>query len=103
MPAQSLKIGLIGAGRIGRMHAEHITTRIPSAELVIVADVFEESASQCARRFAIPSATQDYRAVLDRSDVEAVVICSSTDTHARIIEDAAQAGKHVFCEKPISL
>jgi myo-inositol 2-dehydrogenase/D-chiro-inositol 1-dehydrogenase len=103
MPAQSLKIGLIGAGRIGRMHAEHITTRIPSAELVIVADVFEESASQCARRFAIPSATQDYRAVLDRSEVEAVVICSSTDTHARIIEDAAQAGKHVFCEKPISL
>jgi myo-inositol 2-dehydrogenase/D-chiro-inositol 1-dehydrogenase len=103
MPAQSLKIGLIGAGRIGRMHAEHITTRIPSAELVMVADVFEESARQCARRYAIPYATQDYRAVLDHPDIEAVVICSSTDTHARIIEDAAQAGKHIFCEKPISL
>ena len=103
MPAQLLKIGLIGAGRIGRVHAEHLATRIPSAELVMVADVFEENAWQCARRYAIPSATQDYRAILDNPEIEAVVICSSTDTHARIIEDAAQAGKHVFCEKPIAL
>jgi myo-inositol 2-dehydrogenase/D-chiro-inositol 1-dehydrogenase len=103
MPAQSLKIGLIGAGRIGRLHAENLTTRLPSVELVMVADVFEENARQCAVRYAIPSATQDYHAILDRSDIEAVMICSSTDTHARIIEEAAQAGKHIFCEKPIAL
>ncbi|GAC1399128.1 MAG: inositol 2-dehydrogenase [Ktedonobacteraceae bacterium] len=103
MPAQSLKIGLIGAGRIGRVHAGHLTSRIPSAELVMVADVFEENAQQCAKRYAIPFATQDYRVLLDRSDIEAVMICSSTDTHARIIEEAAQAGKHIFCEKPIAL
>lgn len=100
MPA--LKLGLIGAGRIGRMHAEHLTTRIPSADLIMVADVFEENARQCARRYAIPSTTQDYRAILDNPEIEAVVICSSTDTHARIIEEAAQAGKHIFCEKPIA-
>ena len=103
MTADLLKIGLIGAGRIGRVHAEHLTTHIPSAELVMVADVFEENAKQCAKRYAIPFATQDYHAILDRPDIEAVVICSSTDTHARIIEEAAQAGKHIFCEKPIAL
>ena len=103
MTADLLKIGLIGAGRIGRLHAEHLTTRIESAELVMVADVLEENARQCAKRYAIPLATQDYHAILDRPDIEAVVICSSTDTHARIIEEAAQAGKHIFCEKPIAL
>src|SRR5436305_6965440 len=103
MTADLLKIGLIGAGRIGRLHAEHLTTRITSAELVMVADVFEENAKQCAKRYAIPLATQDYHAILDRADIEAVVICSSTDTHAQIIEEAAQAGKHIFCEKPIAL
>src|SRR5205085_12280538 len=103
MPEHSLKIGLIGAGRIGRLHAAHLTTRITSAELVMVADVFEENAKQCAKRYAIPFATQDYHAILDHPDIQAVVICSSTDTHARIIEEAAQAGKHIFCEKPIAL
>jgi myo-inositol 2-dehydrogenase/D-chiro-inositol 1-dehydrogenase len=103
MPAELLKIGLIGAGRIGRMHAEHLSMRVSSAELVMVADVFEENARQCAKRYGIPFATQDYHAVLARPDIEAVAICSSTDTHARIIEEAAQAGKHIFCEKPIAL
>lgn len=103
MPAQSLKIGLIGAGRIGHVHAAHLTSAIPLADLVMVADVFEENAKRCAKRYAIPSATQDYHALLNSRDIEAVVICSSTDTHARIIEEAAQAGKHIFCEKPIAL
>ncbi len=103
MAANSLKIGLIGAGRIGSLHAEHITSRIPSTELVMVADAFEEAARKCAQRYGIPFATQDYHAILDNSDIEAVIICSSTDTHARIIEEAAQAGKHIFCEKPIAL
>ena len=54
MPANSLKIGLIGAGRIGLMHAEHLTSRVRSAELLIVADAFEEAAKECAERYAIP-------------------------------------------------
>jgi myo-inositol 2-dehydrogenase/D-chiro-inositol 1-dehydrogenase len=103
MPAKSLKIGLIGAGRIGLLHAEHLTLRIPSADLFMVTDVFEEAAKRCAERYAIPYFEQDYHAVLDHPDIQAVVICSSTDTHARIIEEAAQAGKHIFCEKPIAL
>jgi myo-inositol 2-dehydrogenase / D-chiro-inositol 1-dehydrogenase len=103
LPVNSLKIGLIGAGRIGLLHAEHLTSRIPSAELIMVADWFEEAARQCAERYAIPYATQNYRAVLNHPDIQAVVICSSTDTHAKIIEESAQAGKHIFCEKPIAL
>jgi myo-inositol 2-dehydrogenase / D-chiro-inositol 1-dehydrogenase len=103
MPANSLKIGLIGAGRIGRLHAEHLTSRISSADLIMVADVFEEAARQCAELYGIPYSTRDYREVLDYPDIQAVVICSSTDTHAQFIEEAAQAGKHIFCEKPIAL
>ncbi len=103
MPAEVLNIGLIGAGRIGQVHADHLTTRIPSARLLMVADVSAPAARACAERYAIPAFAQDYRAVLDRPDIQAVVICSSTDTHAQIIEEAAHAGKHIFCEKPIAL
>jgi len=99
----SLKLGLIGAGRIGHLHAEHLTSRIPSAELVMVVDAFEEAARECAECYAIPDFSQDYHDVLAHPDIQAVVICSSTNTHARIIEEAAQAGKHIFCEKPIAL
>lgn len=103
MPVRSLKIGLIGAGRIGLLHAEHLTSRIPSADLLMVADVSEAMARQCAERYAVPYATPDYHAILEHPDIQAVVICSSTNSHAQIIEEAAQAGKHIFCEKPIAL
>jgi myo-inositol 2-dehydrogenase / D-chiro-inositol 1-dehydrogenase len=102
MPEQLLKMGLIGAGRIGRLHAQHLATRIPEARLLIVADVFEDAARKCAEDYAIPFSTRHYREVLNHPDVQAVVICSSTDTHAQMIEEAARAGKHIFCEKPIA-
>ncbi len=100
MPTK-INIGLIGAGRIGKLHAEHLSTRIADARLVAVADVAFQAAQECAARWHIPLAAQNYRTLLERDDIEAVVVCSSTDTHAQIIEEAAQAGKHVFCEKPI--
>lgn len=103
MPAQSLNMGLIGAGRIGSLHAANLTTRIPQARLLMVADSVEDAARQCAERYAIPRSARDYRAILDNPEIEAIIICSSTDTHAHIIEEAAQAGKHIFCEKPIAL
>jgi len=103
MYAPTLKLGLIGAGRIGRLHADHLTTRIPAVEVLMVADAFEAAARECAARCAIPDFSQDYRDVLAHPDIEAVIICSSTDTHARVIKEAARAGKHIFCEKPIAL
>jgi myo-inositol 2-dehydrogenase/D-chiro-inositol 1-dehydrogenase len=103
MPANVLTIGLIGAGRIGCLHAQHLTARIPHVDLRVVADVSESAARECAERYGIQSEVQDYRVILEDPDIQAVVICSSTDSHARIIEEAAQAGKHIFCEKPIAL
>jgi myo-inositol 2-dehydrogenase/D-chiro-inositol 1-dehydrogenase len=103
MPTETLNIGLIGAGRIGRLHAENLVTRIPSARLRMIADVNEESARQCAQQLGVAEVASDYRALLESRDIQAVLICSATDTHAEMIEAAAQAGKHIFCEKPIAL
>src|SRR3712207_2329711 len=103
MSARTVNIGLIGAGRIGRLHAEHLAYRIPGARLLMVADVNIEAARACAARYDIPDAVYDYHALCLNPDVDAVVICSATNTHARIIEEAAAAGKHIFCEKPIAL
>ena len=97
-----LNIGLIGAGRIGRVHAANLTTRIPTARLLSVADVSLNAAQQCAQQWAIPDAVSDYRTLLERKDIDAIAICSATNTHAQIIEEAAQAGKQIFCEKPIA-
>jgi myo-inositol 2-dehydrogenase/D-chiro-inositol 1-dehydrogenase len=100
---QTIKLGLIGAGRIGRVHAENLTYRIPEAELVTVSDLFVEAAENLAGELGLPAAYQDHRRILADPSIDAVLICSSTDTHARFIAEAAQAGKQIFCEKPIAL
>ncbi|RLC61959.1 MAG: inositol 2-dehydrogenase [Chloroflexota bacterium] len=99
--ASKVNVGLIGAGRIGRLHAEHLAFRIPQANLLAVSDIILEAAQKCAAEFGIPKAIQDHREIMEDPNIEAVVICSSTDTHAQMIEEAAAAGKHIFCEKPI--
>lgn len=99
---QTVNVGVIGAGRIGRVHAKHLSYHIRRATLQAVADIDREAAQECAREFEVPMVTPDYREILDAPDIDAVVICSSTDTHKQIIQEAAAAGKHVFCEKPIA-
>lgn len=94
---------MIGAGRIGKLHAKNLSSRVGQAELACVADINMEFARKCAKENGIKDYYGDYRKVLERKDIDAVVVCTSTDTHARIIEDAALSGKHVFCEKPIAL
>ena len=98
---QKINVGLIGAGRIGRVHAEHLAYRVPGANLVAVTDVIEEAAKKVAADFQIPDAYQDHRRIMEDETIEAIIICSSTDTHSQMIEEAAAAGKHIFCEKPI--
>jgi myo-inositol 2-dehydrogenase/D-chiro-inositol 1-dehydrogenase len=98
-----MNVGLIGAGRIGRVHAENLAYRIPEANLVAVSDVFVEAAEKLAAELQVPAAYKDHRAILDDDSVDAILICSSTDTHARLIEEAAGARKQIFCEKPIAL
>jgi myo-inositol 2-dehydrogenase/D-chiro-inositol 1-dehydrogenase len=101
MTVTPLRIGLIGAGRIGKVHGEAISTRVDSTELAAVSDVFLPAAQELAVKWRVPKVYQDYRSILDDPTIDAVAICSSTDTHAKIISEAAQAGKHIFCEKPI--
>lgn len=100
---QKAKVGLIGAGRIGRVHAENLAYRIPSANLAVVTDIIADSAKQCAADYQIPLVADSPRAIFEDDSIEAVIICSSTDTHAPFISQAAEAGKHIFCEKPIAL
>ena len=98
---KKVKVGIIGAGRIGRLHAENLCFRVPEVEVVSIADIFEKAAQECAQECGIPAFYSDPRKVIEGRDVEAVVICSSTDTHSQFIEESAAAGKHIFCEKPI--
>lgn len=96
-----LRLGLIGCGRIGKIHAENLATRIPEACLAAIADVRPQAAQELAARCDVPAVYGDYQQVLADPDIAAVVVCSSTDTHAQMIVEAAQAGKHIFCEKPV--
>ena len=100
---KKIKVGVIGTGRIGKLHLENLSVRIPSAEVVAVADIFVEGAEEISARFGIKKVTADYRKILSDKDVEAVVVCSPTDTHAQYTMEAAEAGKHIFCEKPLDL
>ncbi len=101
--ANQVKIGIIGTGRIGQIHARNLCALIPSAKVVAVNDAVAESAHRCAAECGIENVVLDYQSIIASSNVDAVVICSPTDTHANLIIEAAQAGKHIFCEKPISL
>ncbi len=99
--SKKLKIGIIGAGRIGKLHANNLVNRVPDAELVAISDVYAPAAKELAEKLNVPNWYDDYHKILENPDVEAVFICSSTDTHSPISIEAARAGKHIFCEKPI--
>lgn len=100
---KKLNMGIIGAGRIGQVHAKSITYHIPQAKIVAVSDIYYEGAQKVAESLGIPNAYEDYHEILNNPEIDAVLICSSTDTHADIAVEAAEAGKHIFCEKPVDL
>ena len=100
--AASTRFGIIGAGRIGKIHARNLATRIPGARLVAIADPIYSAACELAEQLGAAVATADYHEVIANSEIDAVAICSSTNTHAQLIIEAAQAGKAIFCEKPIA-
>lgn len=97
-----IRCAVLGAGRIGTLHAKNLAFRVPGAELAWVADVDAAAARRVADATGA-KATDDHRRVLEDRDVQAVIVASATDTHAALIVEAAGAGKDVFCEKPIDL
>lgn len=97
-----VRVGIIGAGRIGKIHARNLSTCVPGAVVTAVADPIYDAAAALAGQLNIAAVSIDYQEVIHHPEVDAVAICSSTNTHAEMIIAAAQAGKHIFCEKPIS-
>lgn len=95
-----MKFALLGAGRIGKVHAEAVAGTA-GAELVAVADAIAEAAGDISARYGAGVRTIDDIEAAD--DIDAVIVCTPTDTHADLIERFARAGKAIFCEKPIDL
>src|SRR5438876_5487563 len=89
MSSQTINFGVIGCGRIGRIHAENLVTRFPHARLMAMADVALSAARELATRLRVEKVSVDYQALLSDPALDAVVICSSTDTHSQIIQEAA--------------
>jgi len=100
---RKVKIAVIGTGRMGSVHVRNIARLIPEADLVAVCDIRLEVAQAVADECGIQRVVKDYHDLLADPDIEAILIASSTDTHAFIMKDVAAAGKHIFCEKPLAL
>jgi myo-inositol 2-dehydrogenase/D-chiro-inositol 1-dehydrogenase len=96
-----LTVGIIGAGRIGKLHAENILGNFPDVCLKSVADVYMDKSEEWAKSVGIKNTYTDYHKILDDPEIDAVLIFSSTNTHAEIAIAAAKAGKDIFCEKPV--
>ncbi|RWF75865.1 MAG: inositol 2-dehydrogenase [Mesorhizobium sp.] len=96
----TLRFALLGAGRIGKVHARAVGSN-PQAKLVAVADAFEKAATELAAAYG--AEVRSIEAIEEAGDIDAVIICTPTDTHADLIERFAKAGKAIFCEKPIDL
>lgn len=96
-----LRIGVVGVGRIGRMHAEMINHSVSGAALAGVFDPNHEATRGLARRLGVNAAGSVEE--LLAGEIDAVAICSSTESHTDLIVAAAEAGKAIFCEKPLSL
>ncbi|SDM82649.1 myo-inositol 2-dehydrogenase / D-chiro-inositol 1-dehydrogenase [Paenibacillus sp. yr247] len=100
---KKIRVGIIGAGRIGKIHTDNLL-RLPQVEIIAVSDLFAgpELEAWAADR-GIEQVVTDSNVLIANPDIDAVFICSSTDTHVPLIKQAAKAGKHIFCEKPVSM
>jgi myo-inositol 2-dehydrogenase/D-chiro-inositol 1-dehydrogenase len=96
-------VGLIGAGRMGSFHAENLAWRVPGAILAAVADPQPGAADALTNKLGVAKAYSDLHALLQDPEIEAVAIAAPARTHAEWVIAAAEAGKHVFCEKPMAV
>ncbi|MEL0569116.1 D-chiro-inositol-2-dehydrogenase IolG2 [Citrobacter werkmanii] len=99
---KKLRCGVIGLGRVGKMHVENMYL-LPQLDIICAADYFIEEMSDWLCSVNITSGYKNYQELLQRDDIEAVFIFTSTDMHEEIVMAAVQAGKHIFCEKPLSM
>lgn len=98
----TIKLGILGLGRIGRIHLENLCTKIPGVEVVAAMNPSAQG-QDFARTRNVTLVTDDADAVINHPDVNAVLVCSPTDSHSEYVQKAARAGKAIFCEKPLDL
>src|SRR6185369_17247031 len=96
-----VRIGVIGVGQIGKMHLERYS-KIPNANIVAISDINEAEARRVAALYNIPDVYTDFHDLLKRDDIEAVDVCLHNNMHMPMTVAALQAGKHVYCEKPMA-
>ncbi|MDB5556963.1 MAG: iolG [Rhizobium sp.] len=96
----TVRFALLGAGRIGKVHAKAVGSN-PDAKLVAVADAFADAANAIAAQYG--AEVRSINQIEAANDVDAVIVCTPTDTHADLIERFSRAGKAIFCEKPVDL
>ena len=101
--SRKINLAVIGTGRMGSVHVANIVNKVPEANLVAICDIRLDVAQAVADRWGITRVVQDYHELLADETIEAVLIATTTSTHAEVIKDCAKAGKHIFCEKPIAL
>lgn len=101
MSTEKVRIGFIGVGQIGKQHVETYS-KLPHAELVAVADLNGAEAQRVADKYGIPNVYTDFRQLLERDDLDAVDVCLHNNFHMPITVAALQAGKNVYCEKPMA-
>lgn len=99
---ETIKLGILGLGRIGRIHLESLCTKIPGVEVVAAMNP-SESGQAFARSWNVPLVTSDPDTVVNHPDIKAIIVCSPTDSHSEYVQKAARAGKAIFCEKPLDL
>jgi myo-inositol 2-dehydrogenase / D-chiro-inositol 1-dehydrogenase len=101
--SKKVGVGVIGVGAIGKVHAQNLARRVPNASLVAIADSNKAAADAVAGQTGTSNVYQDYNALLEDRAVEAVVVATPTFLKLEVVRAAAQAGKHIFCEKPMAL
>ena len=100
---KKLRIGIAGLGRLGKVHAQNIAYKIPNAELVAACSIVQAELDYAKETFGITQLYTDYREMLEKADIDAVVIVTTSSEHCWQIEAALDAGKHVFSEKPLGV
>ena len=101
MSSDRIRVGMIGTGQIGKSHIRRYQD-IPEAEIVAVADLREEEARRVAEQYQIPHVYTNYQALLQRDEIDSVDVCLHNQLHRPATVAALEAGKHVYCEKPMA-
>ena len=98
---KDIKVGIVGLGRLGSVHAQNLAFKIPGCKLVAACSLEQKELDWAKDYLKVEYTTTDYKKMVDEADIEAVVIVSSSPEHCWMIEYALDAGKHVFTDKPL--